>query len=426
LFKSTIKNITIIFSSLATALMVCQTANAGKPGLNVGAPVNIPPGQERQLLQYQLQNNKAGLRQMRLIPGCVTGFGLTCNKTGGVIEQIIQSNGGPTYQQMLMRAAGGEANFNRFTPYYGNNLNQTQQPIPYISVWRDGSNNTLDSVTYTLGQPLSRNRVPGLGDVTSKFYWSPLKGEDPYRGFVNLKYSFGRVLVEEAAKIPDLNQQMTLLKLEPEMMRFYLNNINRAINAIRTGRNEELKQSILTILSRPYSPLETNDGWFGREKVQLPESLIQNGDIIPPDILTDIAIGPPGSERILEVVELPGEEFFASTPDGSPWFPHLVGLGLLALLFLIGGDDSASARSTSTVGTTGGIDTPDYVCPDLNIGGGSNTNTGQAGEVQCEVPTVTPPEVRKVVEPSTIKAVILLALILCLVSQKKRQVRRLT
>ncbi|WP_414572903.1 hypothetical protein [Nostoc sp. CCY 9925] len=65
------QNIFILLSSVATVLTVCQTANAGNGGLNLGSE-RITPGLEKQYLQYQLQNNGNGWRQIRVIPeNCV-------------------------------------------------------------------------------------------------------------------------------------------------------------------------------------------------------------------------------------------------------------------------------------------------------------------------------------------------------------------
>ena len=68
------QNIFIFLSSVATVLTVCQTANAGNAGLNVGNG-RIRTGLERQYLEYQLQNNGNSLRWIRVIPDyCIIEF----------------------------------------------------------------------------------------------------------------------------------------------------------------------------------------------------------------------------------------------------------------------------------------------------------------------------------------------------------------
>jgi hypothetical protein len=100
LLKSSWKTIAIAFSSSATVIAACQGASAQ---LNVGR-YGIQPGLEPEYLQYQLSGQN--LSQMRVIPACTIGFGLGCGKTATALEQILRSNGGPSYQQLLMQAAG--------------------------------------------------------------------------------------------------------------------------------------------------------------------------------------------------------------------------------------------------------------------------------------------------------------------------------
>ncbi|MHC5828078.1 MAG: hypothetical protein ACYT04_72355, partial [Nostoc sp.] len=70
---------TIAFSSVAIVLTTCQSTFAQ---LNIGR-YGIQPGLESEYLQYQINNQN--LSQMRVIPGCDVGFGLSCNKTGSVV-----------------------------------------------------------------------------------------------------------------------------------------------------------------------------------------------------------------------------------------------------------------------------------------------------------------------------------------------------
>ncbi|MDZ8083097.1 MAG: hypothetical protein RMX35_29040 [Nostoc sp. DcaGUA01] len=77
------QNIFILLSSVATVLTVCQTANAGNAGLNVGSG-RITPGLEKQYLQYQLQNNGNSLGQIRVISNyciCIVEFSPPCSST---------------------------------------------------------------------------------------------------------------------------------------------------------------------------------------------------------------------------------------------------------------------------------------------------------------------------------------------------------
>jgi len=420
--------------------MFCQTANADPKGLNIGAPAKIPPGQESQFLQYQLQNNEAGLRQMRVIPGCVVGFGLRCNKTGTVLEQVIESNGGLTYQQMLIRAAGGEANYQRTLPFYGNNSNLVNSP--YMSLWRNHSSQILDSAQYGLGGKLSQNPVPGFREVTKNFLWSGEPAGDLRSGFVNLKLSYGETLLREVAKIPNLNQQIRELNLEPDMTQFYLNNLSRGLNALQTGNKAELRQSILTILSRPYAPNLKDDGWYGRQLVQIPDGLVQPGETLTPNTFTDVATEPLQGEITTEIAEIPGEVGLLSKPGGfDGWLPWLLlGGFLIGLLLLLGGEDGDSSSRAGTQPNPGPSvtpnpgpsdtpnpgpsvtptpDIPPQICPSGTI---RVDNPGNSGGFEC----ITPSTPAKVIEPSTLKAIILVTLIYCLIAYKRRRRHKLT
>lgn len=76
----------IAFSSIAAVLAMCQPASAQ---LDVGR-YGVQKGLEANYLQYQLEGGN--LSQMRAIPTCITGFGFSCSKTGGVLQQLLESN----------------------------------------------------------------------------------------------------------------------------------------------------------------------------------------------------------------------------------------------------------------------------------------------------------------------------------------------
>jgi hypothetical protein len=115
--KSNFKSIAILLSSLAVVLTICESATAQ---LRVNERDSIPRGQESEFLEFQRQNNQ-NLRQIRIMPDCSFGEGLGCNKTGTVVEQIINQSRGTNYQDILMRAAGGEDNYRKFAAFYDNN-----------------------------------------------------------------------------------------------------------------------------------------------------------------------------------------------------------------------------------------------------------------------------------------------------------------
>lgn len=408
---------TIVFSSVAVVLTTCQSSFAQ---LNIGR-YGIQPGLEYEYLQYQINNQN--LSQMRVIPGCDVGFGLTCNKTGSVIQRLLDSNEGTSYQNLLIRAAGGEENFQNFASFYGNNPNLSE--VPYASFWRNQSPAIMDSSQYLLGQPVGRNPVEGLGLVTKQFYWSPYSGTNNSvslrNGLLDLKLSYGRLLFEEASKIPNIKEQIQSLGLSPEMTNFYFNKISTGLNALNSGNPNQLQQRIFEVLSFPYSE---NGGELGRPINAIPQEFSQLlGEDIPGDILlSDNPLALDGEVIGLDTSPASmGDVLVQDSPDSFPLWP-IFGIGGLALilLLLLNGDSSSAQASVSSENAPLSL-TSTGEC-DLTPSGNAPDHT-QIIEVPCNVTPKTPTEVKKVVEPSMIKALLLLIVLLCIVRYKHRSLK---
>jgi hypothetical protein len=416
----------IAFSSVAVVLTTCQSAFAQ---LNIGR-YGIQQGLESEYLQYQINNQN--LSQMRVIPACNVGFGLTCNKTGSVIQRLVDLNNGTSYQNLLIRAAGGEKNFQNFASFYGNNPNLSA--VPYASFWRNASPTIMDGSQYLLGQPFGRNRVEGLGLVTKQFYWAPYSGVNDSvslrNGLLDLKLSYGRLLFEEASKISNIQEQIQSLGLSPEMTNFYLNKISTGLDALNSGDQNQLQQKIFEVLSFPYSE---DGGELGRPNNAIPQEFNQllGEDIAGDTLLSDNPLALEGETIALDA--FPGSTGDVLVPEGSGSFPlwPLIGVGGLALmlLLLLGGDSSSAQPSVSS------SQPPAPVSPgntplslnskgecDLTPGGNGSDHT-QMIEVPCNVTPTTPTEVKKVVEPSMIKALVLLIVLLCIVRYKHQSLK---
>ncbi|MBH8554606.1 hypothetical protein I8751_20020 [Nostocaceae cyanobacterium CENA357] len=424
--KSTFQGITLLFSSVAVALSVCQSATAQPIGLDVGGRYRIPPGQEPEYLRYQLEHNN-DLRQIQVIPDCSVGFGLGCNKTGTVLEQIVRSNGGPSYQEMLVRAAGGPENYRNFATFYGNDPNLDQ--IPYASFWQEPSPSIVDRYQYVLGQSVSRNPVQGLGTVTQNFAWAPLsRGNNSLSardGLLDFKYSYGRVLLNEVAKVPNLKQQISSLDLPPDMTKYYFNTISSGLQALNTGNEQRLQDSILKIFSFPYSPPSIVSGEFGRVPIN-PPNQVSEGIPLPGEA---ISINPVLSEGVaIDAVpdtSLAFEDFLQPAAGGFnfPFLPVLGGIGLLALVLSLGGGDDGDSSSSQPIPP--GVDIPPGVIvppPSPPVCDDTPGGNGQVvGVPPCNTYVPPPaPEVKRVIEPSTLKAVVLLTLMMCILSRKHR------
>ncbi|MEH2402427.1 hypothetical protein [Nostoc sp.] len=419
LVKKTVRLATIAFSSVAVILTTSQSAFAQ---LNIGR-YGIQQGLESEYLQYQINNQN--LSQMRVIPGCNVGFGLTCNKTGSVIQRLVELNDGTSYQNLLIRAAGGEKNFQNFASFYGNNPNLSA--VPYASFWRNQSPAIMDSSQYLLGQPVGRNPVEGLGLVTKQFYWSPYSGANNSvslrSGLLDLKLSYGRLLFEEASKISNIKEQIQSLGLSPEMTNFYLNKISTGLDALSSGNSNQLQQKIFEVLSFPYSE---DGGELGRPNNAIPQEFSQIlGEDVPGDILlSDNPLALEGEAMGLDTFpDAMGDVLVQDSSNSFPLWP-IIGIGGLALilLLLLNGDSSSDQASVSSSNTLTPLSLTSKGECDLTPSGNDSDHT-QIIEIPCNVTPKTPTEVKKVVEPSMIKALVLLIVLLCIVRYKHRSLK---
>ncbi len=352
LTKSAFKITGLTLSSVAAVITGCQSAFAQlNNGLRIGN-YGIPTGQELNLLYYQLSGRP--LNQMQVIPRCDLGFGGGCNKSGTVLQQLVDSNRGQNFNNLLLRAAGGEENFRRFAAFYGNNPRLDQ--VPYSSFWRNDNPFILDSYKYVLGQPVGRNPVDGLGTVTRNFHWSPLTGNNnalsPRNGLLDFKYSYGRLLFEEVSKIPNLEQQIRSLNMPPDMTRFYIRNLNNGLQALRSGNDELLQQRILEVLSAPFPH---NDGDFGRALAGIPADFnAVSGLGLPGEAFAGTAPGLLPPEAITPGLPTVAQGEILTPDRGGDRFPFGWLLGLIPLGLLIGllagggGDDNSSDNQPPT------------------------------------------------------------------------------
>ncbi|KAF3884413.1 MULTISPECIES: hypothetical protein [Nostocales] len=406
--KSTVKSIAFAASSLAAVMTAPQEASAQ---LNVG-PYGIQNGLEGNYLQYQLSGQN--LDQMRGIAECSVGFGPSCNKTGAILQQLVESNNGPNAHQLLIRAAGGEENFRLFASYYGNKPERLER-IPYASFWQDDNPFIMDGHRYVLGYAASREPVKGLGQITQKFYWAPLQGKgdslSPRNGLLNLKQSYGRLLMEEAAKIPNLKQQFKALGLEPQAENYYWSHITRAMHALNSGDEDQLQQNLLQVLSMPFFG-EGGGENMGRPNLQVADDYLKGegllGDVfdLESSVLT---LEPDMGGEVVSYLSA-GEV----VTKGGGGFNYTYLLGLLALLpFLLGGDGDSSSGTPPNP-----IPTPDISQPPV---GTPPVGTPPVGTPPVGTPPVgtSPPDVKSVPEPSTVTPYVLLAIIMFVFTQKQ-------
>ncbi|GAX36839.1 hypothetical protein [Nodularia sp. NIES-3585] len=410
MLKSTFKSITVICSSLAVVLTVCDSATAQ---LRINEDYPLPRGQESELLEFQRQNNQK-MRQMRVMPNCSVGSGLGCNKTGTVVEKIINLSNGTNYQDMLMRSAGGEDNYRKFAAFYDHH--PRLQNIPYASFWRNEDPSILDGHQYVLGRPVSSQPVSGLKAVTSNFPWSPLSrsGEiSPREGLLNFKYSYGRILLEEVAKIPNLEEQIRSLDLPQEMTGFYLSNLSRGLRALNTGNNRDLRESILTILSYPYSPGTRNDGWYGRKLVDVPETIQSEEQPLSGDSFVSESPELKGEDISIALNYPSFEEYLL--PSGGSLLPY-AGIALLFWLLFMGGNGGSNQPASF-------VEVASDVIPSDVTPGNNDASNGFEFTGNIDVPPPQQPQVKTVPEPSTLTALLVLMLTVYILNYKQRLIK---
>ncbi len=432
MLKPLTKKITIAFYCFASVLIPSQEVLAQ---LNLGR-YGVQRGLETNYLQYQISGQK--LSQMRGIPACAIGYGLNCNKTAAVLEELLAARSGPSYQNLLVRAAGGEENLRKFAAFYKNDRNLSQ--TPYASFWQHDTPQVVDGYRYLLGGTVKQSPVPGLGLVTKNFYWTPLQGVgnslDLRSGLLNLKYSFGRLLYEEMAKIPNIEMLVQSLNLPQEMTKFYLEKISIAKQALSTGNQKLLEDSILNVLSVPF---HTENTPFGRPNIGIPPEFDQLiGEGLSPDVFVGvnsvflapdaIALKVPSTIPESTIPEnIVPESAVVQQGSGNSltgWFIGGGGLVLLLLLLSLGGGDNsdrASSQPPLSVGTT----PPDVIPPTTPGGCGLPGDSSQVTEIPCTPSVISPPDkVERVPEPSAIAPFVLLLVVMFLSSGfSRKQVR---
>ncbi|WP_414528766.1 hypothetical protein [Nodularia chucula] len=428
MLKSAFKSFTLLFSSLAVVLTICESATAQ---LRLNERNSIPRGQESEFLEFQRQNN-SNLRQMRIMPDCTFGDGLGCNKTGTVIERIINQSNGTTYQDILLRATGGENNYQRFAAFYNNNPRLPN--IPYASFWRNEDPTIVDGYRYVLGETVSRTPVAGLRTVTENFAWNqPSRGREisPRDGLLDLKYAYGRVLFEEAAKVPNLQEQIRALNLPPEISKFYQDNISQGLSQLNRGNETGLRQTVLRVLSFPYTEGDLNDGWFGRQLVSAPETIAAVEPSGGGSFFS--ALPPVGGSSVMTgfVPPIFGETFVPAVT--SPWWPYAL-LPLIPLLFLVGGGGESEAVEPPIVPPIVPPEEETPIEPPIVIPPEEPEPPieppivpPEEPEPPIEPPIVIPPEEpetpERVPEASTLSALMMLSVAAGLLNYKQRLIR---
>lgn len=246
-----------LFSTIALCFSsLLSQSNIALAQLRLGR--GIQPGLERHLLEYQSQQQP--LEKMRGLSGCSIGIGVGCNKTASLLQKIVTESSGKTYQDILLQAAGGQSNYSRFARHYPQNVDLSF--IPLNSFWINGGDYILDSHQYSGIGDLERIPESGFRQIVSQFRYSPVtQGRNNLnlqQGLIGLKTAYGKTLLEEARKIPNIEQKIAASGLDTAETNFHLQQFLNSVEAIETGNQQQLNHSLYRLLSNPYTSEPSN------------------------------------------------------------------------------------------------------------------------------------------------------------------------
>lgn len=401
------KNITSKIASvlLFTTAHLFSWTDVAMAQLRLGT--GIQPGLEEYLLEYQLQG--LPLERLRGISGCTVGFGAGCNKTGSLLQQIIQQQTGRSYQDLLVESAGGLNNYLRFQQFYPNS--SAISSAPYSSFWRNHDSSILDSYKNSgIGQ-LNSNNVANLREVLRGFRYAPVtRGNNNLNlrdGLIGLKTAYGRTLIEEALKIPDIEQKITAFGLSEEETAYHLQQFRQAKAALNTDSSEIINQSLYNILSNPYSkvPAELNRPRLGiAQSMERISGITQEGDFVADAVAEE-------EFMVSEIVLPTSSDILVEVTNKTPVYvaAGVGGLTILILLLSLGSDD-ANTQVADNPSTTNSIppgqviDTEDFYSPVNPI---DNPIFNQ------------PKNVSRIPEPNQTTSLIILAALILFFSRKR-------
>jgi hypothetical protein len=329
----------------------------------------IQPGLEGHLLEYQIQQKP--LEKMQGISGCSVGFGVGCNKTASLLQKIVTESSGKTYQDILWQAAGGQDNYLRFTSHYPQGIDIDSMPLN--SFWINEGGYILDSHQYSGIEDLNRIPQSDLNSLVSQFTYAPiaLKTEkiNLKQGLIGLKTAYGRDLLEEARKIPNIEQKIAASGLSSSEINFHLQQFLDSVEALEKGNEQQLNHSLYQLLSHPYT---SDPGVLNRPSLGISSSLDrQMGIGLEGDEYISSLVTPSlNTANVSETVIFNSAEVAISAEgvsgSGSNTPLYVVagigGLTLLALL-LTGLDVDSSSDSSEIEPLNGGNGKP----PDITI-----------------------------------------------------------
>lgn len=381
----------------------------------------IQPGLEGHLLEYQIQ--KQPLAKMRGISGCSVGFGVGCNKTASLLQQIVTESSGKSYQDVLLEAAGGQDNYLRFTRYYSQNVDISD--LPLNSFWINGGDYVLDSHQYSGLENLDRIPQGNFRQVVSQFTYAPIASRSQnfnlQQGLIGLKTAYGRALLEEAKKIPNIEQKIAASGLNEAQTKFHLQQFLNSIEAIERGNPQQINQSLYQLLSNPYT---SDPGVLNRPSLGISSNLDQKigvgleqdeyiASVITPSLMT-----PDVNDTFIfssaDVVA--SAEGISSSGSSTPLYVA-AGVGGLTLLVLLLTNLEVDSSPNETVAV---VDDNENNQPGGEENPGVNPIPIAEKPPEIEIPTPPGSEVTVIPEPTSRVQFLFLAMLPLIIQQKRK------
>ena len=399
-------NLNFLACSLFLATLFSGT-QAAIAQLRLGT--GIQQGLEGHLIEYQLQGKP--LSNMRGIPGCSVGFGTSCNKTAPLLERIILENSGMTRQDLILKASGGLENYQKFAKFYPSNTDVSS--LTSDSFWVNASPYILDRYEHSGIGVLETTRYKELHQIVSNFNsTSVVQNTDTLslrEGIIGLKTAYGRTLLQEAAKIPDIEAKIVEYGLNPIETAFHLQQFQYAVTTLESNNYQIRDYAIYQILSNPYTNIPDE---FNRPSFNIGSEL---------DTLDGLTLE--GESYIRSIIEGEPNTALLDTPEvivnlgeygDTALYVALGGIGLTLLFIGLAALDSGGQSSISLAQSNTGLSLsnsfPDSSIPpieDLNSPAiQPDIITGQAGLNSPEGNMIN------VAEPSSNAYLLIVALLL--------------
>ena len=309
--------------------------------------IGVQPGLEGYFLEYQQRG--LPLNELRGASTCSVGFGAACGKTGAILQKVVEKNSGLSHQELLFKAAGGKENYQRFVRLFSNS--SAVPLIPYSSFWRDGNQYILDSHENTgIGIVTGRDNS-GLGEVASQFKYAPTTWGNSNltlrQGLVGLKTSYGLALMEEALKIPNINQKIAEESLNESEASFHQQHFQSAVSALNSGSSGEIQNALFNVLSNPYTKVAAP---LNRPNLKISTDITAvDGIALSGEVESLVANAGEGGATFLY------DSFDEVVEDSNMPLSALAGVGgvaIIAFLLVGGGGDSGGSNGDSVLEST--------------------------------------------------------------------------